>query len=170
MLIEQPEIFLAPDSQYKGIKPDAFKIISDTLRDFIATTVAEARPVVEQPGPGVVRLRSALMDVYFKKGGTQVSWFRNVGGVVDYEMRAAIGRSISLVEARLEVEAIDSETGKRLAVVVAHTGQKKIDELDLPERPSSWSNLFRALDRLSDSVRVRFADLFVDEPRIRRSH
>jgi len=94
-----------------------------------------------------------------------LSWFRNVGGVVDYEMRAAIGRNISLVEVRLEIEAIDSETGKRLAVVVAHTGQKKSDELDLPERPSSWTDFYRTLDRLSDSVRVRIADLFVDEPR-----
>lgn len=167
VLIEQPEIFLASDSQYKGIKPDAFKVISDTLRDFIATTVAETQPVVEQPGPGVVRLRSALMDVYFKKaeGGQGFSWLRNVGAVVDYEMRAAIGRNISLVEVRLEIEAIDSETGKRLAVVVAHTGQKKSDELDLPERPSSWTDLYRTLDRLNDSVRVRIADLFVDEPR-----
>ncbi|MCZ6877016.1 MAG: DUF3313 family protein [Acidobacteria bacterium] len=163
LLIEQPEIFLAPDSEYKGIKPDAFKIISDTLRDFIATAAAENHPVVEQPGPGVVRVRSALMDLYFKKG-SEVSWFRNVGGIVDYEMRAAIGRNISLVEARLEIEATNSETGKRLAVVVAHTGQKKMDELDLPERPSSWSDLFRTLDRLSDSTRVRITDLFVDEP------
>ena len=53
-LIEQPEIFLAPDSEYKGIKPDAVKIIFDTLRDFIATIVTETHPVVEQPGPGVV--------------------------------------------------------------------------------------------------------------------
>ena len=165
VLIEQPEIFLASDSEYKGIKPDAVKIISDTLRDFIATTVAETHPVVEQPGPGVVRLRTALMDLYFKKG-SEVSWLRNVGGIVDYEMRAAIGRNISLVEARLELEATDSETGKRLAVVVAHTGQKKIDELDLPERASSWSDLFRTLDRLNDSVRVRVTDLFVEEPRV----
>lgn len=61
------------------------------------------------------------MDFYFKKGRAEISWLRNLGGVVDSEMRAAIGRNISLVEARLEVEAIDNETGKRLAVVVTRS-------------------------------------------------
>ena len=166
LFIEQPEIFLHPDSAYKGIKPDAFKIISDTLRDFMGTTAIENYPVVQQPGPDVIRVRSALMDLYFKKGdgGKGLSWFRNPGGVVDYEMRAAIGRNLSLVEARLEMEAIDNETGKRLAVLVVHTGQKKNDELDLPERPSSWSDLFRTLDRLGDSIRGQIADLLVDKP------
>ena len=67
------------------------------------------------------------------------------------------------MEARIEVEATDSETEKRLAVVVAHTGQQKIDELGIPERASSWTDLIRTLDRLSDVVRVRLADLFVAE-------
>ena len=105
----------------------------------------------------MVRLRPALMDLYFKKG-SDVSWFRNVGGIVDYEMRAAIGRNISLVNARVEIETIDSETGKRLAVLVTQAGQK------METRPLSWSDLFRSLDHLGDVVRARVADLFVDEP------
>ena len=40
LLIEQPEIFLDPKSAYKGIKPDALKIVADTLRDVLATNVA----------------------------------------------------------------------------------------------------------------------------------
>ena len=166
LLFEQPEIFLAPDSEYKGIKPDAFKLISDTMRDVMGTAAVENYPVVEVPGPGVIRVRSALMDLYFKKnkGGEGPSWLPVVGGVADYEMRAAIGRNLSLVEVRLEMEAIDNETGKRLAVVVAYTGQKKNDEFDLPERPASWSDLFRTLDRLSDSVRGQIHGLLVDEP------
>jgi hypothetical protein len=166
LLFEQPEIFLAPDSEYKGIKPDVFKIISDTMRDVMGTASVEYYPVVEVPGPDVIRVRSALMDLYFKedKGGRGSSWLQIIGGVADYEMRAAIGRNISLVEVRLEMEAIDNETGKRLAVVVAYTGQKKNDELDLPERPSSWSDLFRTLDRLSDSIKGQIHSLLVDEP------
>jgi hypothetical protein len=162
VLIEQPEIFLAPDSEYKGIKPDAVKMISDMLLNFIATAEAEVRPVVENPGPAVVRLRPALMDLYFKKGSGAFSWFRNVGGIVDYEMRAAIGRNISLVKARLELEATDSETGKRLVVLVFQSSQNKIER---SEGPSFWSNLIRKLDLLSEVVQAQVADLFVDEPR-----
>ena len=70
---------------------------------------------------GCGRLCPARMDVYFKKGRAEISWLRTIGGVVDYEMRAAIGRNISLVESRLEVEAIGSETGKWLAFVVTRS-------------------------------------------------
>ncbi len=162
VLIEQPEIFLSPDSEYKGIKPNAFKIISDTLLDFMAANAAENYPVVREPGPGVVRVRAALMDLRFRKG-VETSWFLNPGGAVENEVRAAIGRHISLVETRIEVELTDSETGKRLAVVVAYSGQEKSDELGIPERGSSWTDFFRTLDRLNDVVRLRVADLFVDE-------
>ncbi len=166
LFLEQPEIFLASDSEYKGIKPDAFKVISDTLLEILGTTAIESHPVVDELGPDVIYVRSALMDVFFKekRGGTGLSWFRKGDGIVDYELRAAIGRNMSLVEARLEIEATDSETGKRLAVLVAHSGQKENDELDQPERSVSWSDLFRSLDRLSASIRGKIDVLFVDEP------
>jgi hypothetical protein len=162
VLFEQPEIFLAPDSEYKGIKPNAFKMISDTLLDFLAVNASEVYTVVREPGPGVIRVRSALLDLHFRKG-TKTSWLLDPSGVVEYEMRAAIGRNVSMVEARIEIEGTDSETEERLVVLVAQTGEEKSDEYGFPGRDSSWTELFQTVDRLSDIVRVRLTDLFVDE-------
>ncbi|MET0660826.1 MAG: hypothetical protein ABW110_22015, partial [Steroidobacteraceae bacterium] len=35
VMVDQPELFIHPDSKYKGIKPDDMKIIADTLREKI---------------------------------------------------------------------------------------------------------------------------------------
>src|SRR5687768_9452477 len=33
VMVDQPELFIHPDSKYKGIKPDDMKIIADALRE-----------------------------------------------------------------------------------------------------------------------------------------
>ena len=33
IMIDQPEIFISPDSKYKGAKPDDLKILADELRN-----------------------------------------------------------------------------------------------------------------------------------------
>jgi hypothetical protein len=159
LLIEQPEIFLDPKSAYKGIKPDALKMLADTLRDVVATEAAEMHPIVTEPGPDVIRIRIALSNLLLKKGGT-FEWYQAVGPKSAYTMQAAIGRNVSLVEVVLEMEATDSTTGRRLGFVAAQSGQRKIKELDLPERKSSWADLVRRLADLSPRIERNFSFLY----------
>jgi len=159
LLIEQPEIFLDPKSAYKGIKPDALKMLADTLRDVVATEAAEMHPIVTEPGPDVIRIRIALSNLFLKKGGT-LDWYQAVGPKSAYTMRAAIGHNVSLVEVVLEMEATDSTTGRRLGFVAAQSGQRKIKELDVPERESSWADLVRRLADLSPRIERNFSFLY----------
>ena len=159
LLIEQPEIFLDPKSAYKGIKPDAIKIVADTLRDVVATNAAEFHPIVTEPGPDVVRIRIALSNLFLKKGGT-FEWYQAIGPRSAYTMQAAIGRNVSLVEVVLEMEATDSTTGRRLGFVGTQSGQRKIKEMSVPERKSSWTNLVRRLDDLVEPLHRNFSFLW----------
>jgi hypothetical protein len=88
-----------------------------------------------------------------------------MNGTTGYALRAAVGSNLSLVEARIEVQALDGETGERLAVIVAKVGQKEVDELKVEANPSSWSDLLRSMDNLSDAAQRRFADLFIEGSR-----
>ena len=162
MKFEQPEIFLHPKSKYRGIKPDAMKLVADSLKDVIATRAAERHPVVDRTGPDVVRVRIALLDVFLDKRRAPFSWADGMGGTTVYTLRAAVGRNLSLVEARIEVEAVGSETGQRLAVMVAKVGQKKVDELDVEATPSSWLDLLWTLERLADAAQPRLGDLITN--------
>ena len=68
LLVDQPEIFIAPDSKYKGAKGDQLKLLADTVR--LATVErleAGGYAVVEEPGPGVMYVRFAVSHLYLKK-------------------------------------------------------------------------------------------------------
>ena len=65
---DPPEIFLAADSPYRGIQPEAVKALSDELYDLLVAQAAEnGREIADVLGPNVARVRSALTDVYFKR-------------------------------------------------------------------------------------------------------
>ena len=74
VMVDQPVIFIHPDSPYKGIEPDELKVLADAYRDIIATKLATIHPVVEQPQPNIIRLRLALTNVYLKKRGGILVW------------------------------------------------------------------------------------------------
>jgi len=70
---------------------------------------------------------------------------------------------VSLVEATIEAEGLDSETGLRLGVVIAQEGQREVEELDVRESPVSWSDLASTLNRLGAAATDYFAEMLDQE-------
>jgi len=67
LLIDQPEIFVSPDSEYKGMKPDDMKQLADAFRYAMVQELAETYTIVDQPGPNVLYLRFAFSNLQVKK-------------------------------------------------------------------------------------------------------
>ena len=68
VLVDQPEIFISPDSKYKGAKPDQLKQLADTARlAMMERLEAGGYTVADGPGPGVLYMRWAIADLYLKK-------------------------------------------------------------------------------------------------------
>ncbi len=64
LMVDQPEIFISPDSKYKGAKPDNLKAIADLMRSSLATRLeAGGYNIVQTTAPGVLYLRIALADL-----------------------------------------------------------------------------------------------------------
>ena len=57
IMIDQPWIYVDPDSKSKGMKPDTMTAIAETLRTALSDAVSEKYKVVEEPGEGVVYFR-----------------------------------------------------------------------------------------------------------------
>ena len=155
VLVDQPQIFLHPDSPYKGVEPDELQILADAYREIVATKLATIHPVVEQPRPNIIRLRLALTNVYVKKEGGFSS-----GPTNKHTLKRDLGRKYSLVEATVEAEGIDNETGQRLAVAV----RKKIkrEGEDVNEEATTWDDLEEAMDELTIMGIDRFASFWID--------
>jgi hypothetical protein len=60
--IEQPEIFLSPDSKYKGLKPDDAKQLADAIQQAVSDELGHTYKIVTAPGPTVLHVRLALTD------------------------------------------------------------------------------------------------------------
>ncbi len=129
VLVDQPEIFISPDSKYKGAKPDQLKQLADTARlAMMERFEAGGYTVADGPGPGVLYMRWAIADLYLKKKKRGLLSFTPVGMVVHTTKQAAIRdlwKKIDIVELGLEMEFTDSVSGDILAAATSKQGMRK---------------------------------------------
>ena len=159
LVIEQPEVFFHPDSKHKGMKPDQLKALADAFAEDLATKLIDRGvPVVFQAGPSTAVLRVAIANVYMTKSKFR-PWNIMPAGLAMYSIKAAVGKNVSLIQATLEAEVLDSLTGKRIAVVVDQRGQHKNKEEGLKKQKTSWDQVLDAIQSMTDLAVERMAYL-----------
>ena len=146
LMVDEPVIFLAEDSKYKGFKASDLAAISDMLRKSFIKGLS-SQPVsmgnfkvVEEPGPNVVYVRLALKDVYVKKEKRSLFSYTPVGmvahGVSDIASDAI--DKTTLVELKIEVEMQDTESGDVLFAAILDRGHRKNKKAHQKEEDASW--------------------------------
>lgn len=129
VLVDQPEIFMADDSKYKGAKPDHLKQLADTARLAMMERIeAGGWPIADGPGPNVVYIRWAISDLYLKKKKRGILSYTPVGFVVHSTRQAAVRdlwKKIDIVELGLKIEWTDSVSGEVLSAGTASKGTRK---------------------------------------------
>jgi len=129
VMLDQPEIHMAADSNYKGAKGDDLKQLADAGRlATIERFEAGGWSVVEEPGPNVMYIRWAISELYLKKKKRGILSYTPVGLVVHTTAQAAIRdlwKKIDIVGLGLMIESSDSVSGEILAAGVARKGARK---------------------------------------------
>ena len=67
VMIDQPEIFIANDSPYRGAKPKHLDALAESLRAGIASALSEDMYVVGQPGENVLYISVAATNLKLTK-------------------------------------------------------------------------------------------------------
>jgi hypothetical protein len=151
VMIDQPELVIADDSKYKGIKPDDAKAVADAMRKALSDAVTKNGrvKVVDKPGPGVLYARMAASNVHLKKKSRGVLGYTPAGFVVGSAVSAGqeMEQKIILQDMTLELELTDSKTGTVMAAVVdkIEAGKKaKASESWMKERTvmAYWATRF----------------------------
>jgi hypothetical protein len=158
VMVDQPEIFIAADSPYKGMKPEDMLALSEELRSSVIGRLEGAYPVVDEPGPGVLYLRLAITDLYLKKKSRSPLGYTPAGAVVHGIKKAAtkdMQKKINLVEMTLEVEVLDSEGHQRLVALVEPRGARKDKEKGQKKDPSSWEEMEAMIQSVGKRLRCR---------------
>jgi hypothetical protein len=129
VLVDQPEIFVADDSKYKGAKPDHMKQLADTARLAIIERLEDGGwPIADGPGPNVVYMRWAIADLYLKKKKRSILSYTPAGFVLHSTRQAMIRdlwKKIDIVELGLMIEWSDSVSGEILSAGSAKQGTRK---------------------------------------------
>ncbi len=98
VIIDPVDVVLDPEAAGRPVNPAELAALADYLRQALIVAVRDAYPVVEEPGPDVLRLRVAITGTHLFVG-----------------------------EVAIEAELLDSESGRRLiAVVDRKAGGKRL--------------------------------------------
>jgi len=159
IMINQPEIFIAPDSKYKGIKPDDMKALADSFRTGLAQALNDSYLIVDQPGPNVLYLRFALSNLHLKKKRKRLLSYTPVGlvaGAAKAVLINDITKKIDLKGVTVEMEVLDSTTEERFAALLEMRSGTK-------EEPASWGDVEELIGLYSQRVRCRLDNARVGE-------
>jgi len=118
VIIEPVEIWLDPESTYKGVSPDMLKEMTEEFRNIMIKNLVGTVNWVFEPGEGVMSLRIAITNVYAKKPKKSILSYTPIGLVAGGVKKAA-GTNYSLTNAVMEGEMSDSVTGELLGALMA---------------------------------------------------
>jgi hypothetical protein len=155
IIIPQPELFLAPDSKYKGMKPDQMKAITDSMQQLFAEAMADSYQIANSPGPNTMMLRMAFSNLYLKKKPRipVVGWLPPVYLLTTAKRKILddFADNILLTELVWEAELTESQTGEIMGQIIVKLGDRgKKKEF------TSWDELIVAVAVGAQRLRCRF--------------
>ncbi len=152
VMIDQPEIFIANDSPYRGVKPKQLNALADALRAAIAGALAEDLYVVDTPGKNVLYLSVAVSNLKLTKKKKSILGYTPAGlvtGAVRGAATSNIAKKAYLQGVVLELEAFDSITNERLVAIIDSRGSGA-------KSPSSWEELEELMATYGTRMQCRF--------------
>ncbi|NOR39752.1 MAG: DUF3313 family protein [Gammaproteobacteria bacterium] len=144
IMIDQPFIYVDPDSKSKGMKPDTMTAIAETLRSAVSDAISKNYQVVDKKGKDVLYFRWAVTNMYLQKPKRNLLAYTPVGAVAHAAKSGLtdfVGKN-TLVDLRLEGELRDSETGELFVALTLERGQRKDKWENISEDPATWDELF----------------------------
>jgi len=135
MIVNPVEVYVASSADESMIPDRAAEVVANYFHHALVGAVSDAFPVVDSPGPLVLRLRAAIVGV-------------DLGGeVAPLNAPAAterpLERAVVLEKVGVEMELVDSETGERIAAAV--------DGTNLGEGAEVGSENFSRVERFQDA-------------------
>jgi len=105
MIVEPVEIYVATNADVSKIPDQGRTALAAYFQNAITRAISDAFPVVQEPGPLVLRLRTALVGV-------------DVGGETGGKGEDALPNALDIGKVGVEMEMVDSVTGEQIAAAV----------------------------------------------------
>lgn len=153
------EIWMDPNTQYRGIDPNELKQITDYFLIQLKEELGKDYKIVENSGPGVMNIRLAITGISKEKPD-----YKKVYNLIPvkavYELGSAgyrkiAGKQVDVFQATAEMEIRDSVKNIRLiAAVDRHATKATVDK----KLDTDWSNLQEVLDYWVKIIKTRLTE------------
>lgn len=109
-MIDQPELFVHPESKYRGMKPHDMKAIADAVRAALTTELESGYESDEATGPDILYVRVAVGDLMLKTHKRSIQSCSPVGFVVHgaVGLTKDVTETIDLKGMRIEGEVLNN--------------------------------------------------------------
>jgi hypothetical protein len=135
IIVDPVEVYVATNADASLIPDRGREAVAKYFEHALVDAVSDAFPVIESPGPLVLRLRSAIVGIDL---GGEVAPLDQPGMT-----SKPLERAIVLEKVSVEVELVDSETQERIAAAV--------DKATLGAGADVGSENFSRLDRFNEA-------------------
>lgn len=171
LLVDRIKVWYKSDSDYKGIDPDDLKALTDYFHQAIVKAVGDDYPMVDEPGPDVLRVRIAVTDLVPNKPEASVvtlvvpfAWVADAGSGV---AKGETGSTSFTGEATIEMEAMDSVSSQQVGAYIERQVGKKYNWThgvsegvsDYMKAYSKWDYTKKAMDTWAQKLKKRLDEL-----------
>jgi hypothetical protein len=155
VLIDHVLVYFNPESKNKGVDPVQLTELTRYFHEALVDALKDGYLIVEKPGEGVLRIRTAITDVEpGKPVAGAASTIIPVGAAVSIIKKSTTGSNMAVGRASMEMELVDSLSGVRLASAIdRREGGKKVVS-------GKWTAIEEAFDYWAHKLRM-----FLDKER-----
>ena len=154
VMVDYVVFALAPDSDYKGINADEMKELADAASKVFLQAIKEKFPIVSEPGPDVLRVRTAITDL--KQSRPVISAVTSVVPVgigISIIKRGVMGSWTGSGMTKGEIMLVDSMTNQVLAAGYDDYSAKFL------ERYTKWGSVEDAFKHWGEIFTTRLQNL-----------
>ena len=154
LMFERIVVLLSDSADNRAIDPTLMKEMTDYYQNALFAAFKDGYEIVDQPGPGVMRVRVAITELKpSNPTANTLSTIVPVGIVVSGATKATTGDNLGTGEAATEIELLDSVTGERLvAAVDKRQGGKGVFR-------GKWEDTKEAFDYWAKRMRQRLDEM-----------
>jgi hypothetical protein len=158
MMVDYVVFALAPDSEYKGIDADEMKKLADAASKALVDALAEKFPIVSEPGPDVIRVKFAIVDLKQSKPALSViTTVLPVGLGISLIKKGVGGEWTGGGMTKGEVLFLDSMTNQVLAAGYGDYSAA------FGERFTKWGQVEEAFKKWGEQVDKAYASIVAAE-------
>jgi hypothetical protein len=151
VLIDRVTIWHAPGSSIEKVSEEDLQRLAQRLHSALRSQFGHEFEIVEQPGPGTLRIRVAITEAVGSKVALDIA--TTVLFPIDALTKLATGAHAFVGRAAIEVEVLDAVSNRRLAAAVDERAGGKSFE----DSTDTWSDVERAYDFWAERLAVRLA-------------